>query len=460
MKKTMRNSILASAAMLLALPVVASAAQGIVGDCVDCHTMHNSEEGANVAQHYDPTTGTYAIEEEPIQNLLRMDCISCHANPSATGKLLTLSGGSVVPQVSQPTDDNLAGGNFRYSSADDIKGHNVIDLTPASGHNASQMEGGSAIYGAPPGMAHASHHGMTSGVFSVDAAFDAFTCAGARGCHGTRSQALSGGTVDNGTANNWEFVRRTGISAISGAHHNSHDGAKTSTGYPTDTPSVHDGAVVADGYRFIPGLEGYGNEAARWQNVDSASHNEYYADNGTGFSQGCADCHQEGHGDLNGDGTPDNAGPSSRAALDSYLKVPGNDMTGFCSTCHGQFHSSGNNGNGTSGAFLRHPSDWVIPNSGEYAAYTTYNLTAPVGRPAVPTASSSTVTPGTDEVMCLSCHQAHATPYDFMLRFDYRDDVTSTSKMIAGGYADITAATAEGGCLACHTTKVVLPENR
>ena len=140
---------------------------------------------------------------------------------------------------------------------------------------------------------------------------------------------------------------------------------------------------------------------------------------------------------------------------DSTLQAPNQSMSGFCTTCHGNFHSSsledGTNydrgpANGTSGAFLRHPSDYVIPATGEYAAYTAYNLTAPVARPTVATAASDVVAPGTDLVMCLSCHQAHATPYDGMLRFDY-------AAMIAGSQVDDAASQALGGCMACHTTK-------
>jgi hypothetical protein len=448
----MKKTLLVAFAMssIVALPVLASAQQGIVGDCVDCHTMHNSESGMPVALHGTSTTAS----NEPIQNLLRMDCIACHASPDATGKLMTLSGGSIVPQVSQPTDDNLAGGNFRYSTTSDIKGHNVIDLTPADGHNGSMIEGTEVVLGAPPGNAHASHHGLDAGVFSVTDSFDQFTCAGARGCHGTRSQLLSGATVDNGTANNYEGVRRTGIAAISGAHHNSYDGAKTSDGYVGDgaghgdATTVHDGQMVADGYRFIPGLKAYGNEAPRWQNVDASSHNEYFATAGNtvGESAGCGTCHLQAT-TING-----NWGLSARAGINSTMPVPGNDMSGFCGTCHGVFHSAGTE-NGTSGAFLRHPSDWVIPATGEYAAYTSYDITAPVARPAVATAASATVTPGTDMVMCLSCHAAHATENDYMLRFDY-------SVQTAGAYADIATAQAVGGCQACHTTKGVLPENR
>lgn len=454
MKKTILKSALA--AVLVAAPAIVLAQQGLVGDCYDCHTMHNSEQGLQVVD---------SGSAEGLPNLLRLDCIQCHANDPATGtKLMTLSGGSVVPQVAHGggTDD-LAGGNFSYADGDDRKGHNVIDLYPSDGSNAGDPLD-TAEFGAPPGTAPAAHyHGYTRGVFTVDSAtpFDAFTCAGARGCHGTRSQVLSGDTADHdgnaATAN--EFVlgeRRTGIAAISGAHHNSYDGAKDAVNYPEDETAYHDGQRVADGYRFIPGLKGYGNETTRWENVSSGEHNEYYGNDSGTFglapepTGGCSICHVQGHA----------GGLNSRAAFNSTLRVPGNSMSGFCATCHGKFHSSGASGdyveNGVSGAFLRHPSDYVIPNMTEYAAYTTYDLSAPVARPTLYTASSGTVTPGTDMVMCLSCHEAHATANDYILRFDY----SATTAMTAGNYIDIPTAQGEGGCLACHTTKGVLPENR
>ena len=53
------------AGLFLALPMVASAA--IVGDCYDCHTMHDSEQNAQVG-----TAGTQA-------GLLKFDCLGCHA---------------------------------------------------------------------------------------------------------------------------------------------------------------------------------------------------------------------------------------------------------------------------------------------------------------------------------------------------------------------------------------------
>jgi predicted CXXCH cytochrome family protein len=451
MKKTILKSALA--ALFLAAPAIVAAQQGLVGDCYDCHTMHNSEGGLPVA------VVNGAVSADPIANLLRLDCVACHANdPTGGTKLWTMDGGSVVPQVSHAGGmDALAGGNFALGIGDSSKVHNVVDLFAGQWDDNAGDPADTGEFGAPPGTAPAAHyHGFSRSVFTVNFStpFDAFTCAGARGCHGTRSQLLSGETIDNGTDNNFtNAVRRTGMAAITGAHHNNYDGAKDATNYPEDETAFHDGQRVADGYRFIPGLKGYGNETTRWENVSSTEHNEYYGNNAGTFglapepTSGCGICHVQGHA----------GGLSSRSAFNSTLRVPGNSMSGFCANCHGNFHSSGAGGdyvdNGVSGAFLRHPSDYVIPNMTEYAAYTAYDLSAPVARPTLATASSGTVTPGTDMVMCLSCHVAHGSDQDYLLRFDY-------ATMTAGASADIATATGLGGCLACHTTKGVLPENR
>jgi hypothetical protein len=225
------------------------------------------------------------------------------------------------------------------------------------------------------------------------------------------------------------------MAAITGAHHDA-TAASTTTATNDYGAVAHSGAIVNEGYRFIPGLKGL--ETPLWENVDENTHNEYYG-SATGIgSTGCSQCH---------------AG-SVAAAPTTSMNVPNNSMSGFCSTCHGNFHSSatGNDpadagdGNGTSGAFLRHPSDYTIPATGEYAQYTTYDVSAPVARTTLPASASATVAPGDDLVMCLSCHAAHGTPYDYILRFNY-------DNMTAGFYANQAAATAEGGCLACHTQK-------
>ncbi len=429
------------------------------GDCADCHTMHNSEQGAAVAIMGLADTKT----NTPIQNLLRMDCIACHAADPTGGEKIWAKGDSLIPQVMHgDATGDLAGGNFKYiRDSGDRKGHNVVDLVSADQALRS-----------PPGFPKMG--GITD-------AFDAtkFTCAGSMGCHGFRGQVLTSSTV---TCDEWgnntetglpctaqelevsgvaQLTYRTGLSALSGfdapvgqttalkmgAHHQSYDGVKTDGSNPNffNSPLAHS-------YRFIRGLRGYGNEAERWQNTSSSSHNEYiggYENTAMGdllkntnfeTTAACARCHVG----------------SSVNDTNSRMTVPGGTMSGFCITCHSRFHSSGVT-NGTSGAFLRHPSDWIIPDKGEYQAFTAYNINAPVARQhafldAGPgnVAPSATVTPGQDMVMCMSCHMAHASQYDGMLRFDY-------AQQTAGNATEVGMAT---GCLACHTTKGVLPQNR
>ncbi len=102
------------AALLIILPI-AVYAQGLVGDCSDCHTMHNSEQGQKVAIY--GVGGTFVPGTPlPIQNLLRMDCIACHAQNSSD-KIVTMPGGSTIPQVyHQDATGDLAAGNFAYIS--------------------------------------------------------------------------------------------------------------------------------------------------------------------------------------------------------------------------------------------------------------------------------------------------------------------------------------------------------
>lgn len=433
----MKKVLVLAAAAMFALPALASAQ--IVGDCADCHTMHNSEQGQPVAVSFPNGLDGGAVTGHtfPLQNLLRMDCIACHAQD--TTKVVTMPGGSEIPQVyHSDAAGDLAGGNFKYvAELGDRKGHNVRDLMAQDAANLN----------------------LAPGDIRNDAGghnFENFTCAGAKGCHGTRSQALASfeDPLNPGTNITTE---RVGISAVSGAHHNSYEGLKDPAQIAAGA-GAHDGQQLADSYRFLRGLKGWGNEAVRWENVDSTSHNEYFGTPGGigGTFTGCDRCHvpQVGY-----DGSQ---GRSARFATESSLRIPNQSMSGFCSTCHGNFHSSGTTSdlvtaayggsNGVSGAFLRHPSDYVIPNEREYAAYTTYDITAPVARQTL-AASSDVVAPGSDMVMCLSCHMAHGSEHDGMLRFDY-------GAMTAGFYGSIADAQTEGGCLACHTTKGVAPANR
>ncbi len=208
---------------------------------------------------------------------------------------------------------------------------------------------------------------------------DALTCAGVYGCHGN--------TNDYGNSDP--------MKAIAGAHHT------------IDTDLT--GETVGKSYRFLLGV--IGREVDDWQNTDKGHHNEYYGKT-TPYEQECGNCHW-GH-------------------------LPaGSTITSLCTTCHVDMHKIDTSGDNI---WLRHPSDILIPDEGEYAAYTEYNVDAPVGRQTVPTDISDTVTPGSDVVTCLSCHFAHGSNYSDLLRWDY-------DQMVADG------GSSTEGCFICHSTK-------
>ena len=364
-----------SALLFLAMQTRVSAK--ITGECDNCHTMHNSQQGASMQFN-----STAKVE----RNLLRGDCLGCHGQ--ATAQKIVNINGSLVPQVmhSDPSGD-LAAGNFGYITgikgiASNSHGHNVIALGEA-------FRDATFVSTLPGGIVQAFHDGYIVNASNL-------TCAGVNGCHGYR--LASGSPTD--------------VVALKGAHHNNVDGQLL----VADT--------AANSYRFLVGVRGYENQTDRWQNASPSSHNEYYGAT-TPMTLGCSatSCHGS-----NG------------------VSPPNHTISGFCGTCHGNFHtlSAGDSdgiGPNITSPFIRHPNDIVLPASKEYQNYTTYSVQAPIGRTAVPASASSVVTPGADVVTCLSCHMAHASPYPDMLRWDY-------SQMNAHQSGDVNT-----GCFTCHTAK-------
>jgi hypothetical protein len=201
-------------------------------------------------------------------------------------------------------------------------------------------------------------------------------CAGTWGCHGHNGHQSGDTAVDDQPG------------AMKGAHHGD------------DTPPLAGSLTdVSKNYRFLLGIKG--KEDSDWEHDNvNTSHNEY---------QGST---------------------SSATNTVSYL----------CGECHGKFHTwkGGASEVGTASPWLRHPTDIALKSTGEYAGYTFYDMSAPVARPNPDSVTDPTlVTPGTDIVMCLSCHRAHASPYFKMMRWDYK------------GWP----ASGTNGCNVCHTSK-------
>ncbi len=315
----------------------------------------------------------------PNENLTRGDCYGCHAQGGASS--IVTFGSSRIPQVLHSGATDLAGGNFWYIE-------NGIGPADSKGHNIGDLTGIDAVLYGPPGGLNIFTHNDGGNVNTNN-----LSCAGTNGCHGYR---LSRGDSREG---------------ITGAHHKNANGQ---INLPTDPGSS---------YRFLMGVKGF--EDNDWeQNPSASTHNEYFSV-ASPVKLGCAiSCHGDGG-----------------------VQPPDGTMSQFCATCHGNFHTlevgqSDGIGTDATSPFIRHPTDLSLPTTGEYADYKLYNLSAPVGRLTVPANSSNVVSPGSDTVMCLSCHVAHASNFASMLRWDYTTIIAGN-----GGAASNT------GCFVCHTTK-------
>jgi hypothetical protein len=285
-----------------------------------------------------------------------------------------------APQIKHTNPVDLAGGNFAYITGDKS---GITGDTKTRGHNV--------IY---TGVTDDNFNGGTyppGDEFSqANEGFNntTFTCAGKFGCHGDR-------TVDGD------------FDSIRGAHHS--DGAVLKFG---SIDEVAQGNSVGTSYRYLLGVKG--GEDSDWEaTVSEADHNEYKGS--TGGTEG------------------------------TKTSPGGNTISGLCAECHGNFHGDATD-IGNASPWKRHPTDVSLPGSGtEYANYTTYNPQVPVARTTIPNSPSSSVDPtGTsdDIVMCLSCHRAHASPYQDILRWKY-------DEMVAG----TTGSSAGTGCFVCHSQK-------
>jgi predicted CXXCH cytochrome family protein len=337
------------AALLLCFSTRVSAR--VSGECSNCHTMHNSQNG-------NP------VDSDGPNNQLTIDnCVGCHSS-SSSDTILTLGASNfpIVFNSSQPTAP-LAGGNFYW----------IVDQSDHRlAHNVQDISGPDSNITYVPGRHIGSDYTLT-----ITDCYNCHTVGFPPGYPGIPFTIARSGDV---------LICQDCHTQV--MHH------------------ADDSATVVDGtggwYRFLYEVKGI--EDPDWQKTVSPSdHNEYQGE----------------------------------------TVAFGNSISDKGCACHGDFHALKNPGGVGSGSpWLRHPVDVALPSTGEYTSYTAYNPVVPVGRPDLSgyTGPSSTVTPGTDQVICVSCHRSHGTDQPDLLRWDY-------STIIAGGGAN------SAGCFICHSTK-------
>ncbi|MDH5299041.1 MAG: hypothetical protein OEV91_08480 [Desulfobulbaceae bacterium] len=310
--------------------------------------------------------------------LLNATCVGCHS--SATAETKITANGSVIPIVYNTVEPTtpLAGGNFYWVTKNSNRGHNCLSIPG--------MVNDPDLDGKTPGQP-----GGTGG--------DCERChariVDCTSCHAPKHHAGSGSAVVGKNDGWYRFLN----SSLHG----------------------HD----------LAGVKGI--EDSDWQYTMSASdHNEY---NGTNNPLGFDD----------------------------------NSMSNYCGGCHYMFHGAQNTDSDPVSWFCDNKSPWYLHPTHlalsqtaagkEYHLYNTSDdATAGSFNPDVPVARNPTRLSGMaasssqvyvaagaaqgDQVMCLSCHRAHGSPYADMLRWDYQ----GMSAHNAGGATG-------SGCFVCHTAK-------
>ena len=211
----------------------------VSGECVNCHTMHNSQGGTNIMN------GTDTV----YRSLTRGDCVGCHTatGNAPTGLLDTIPYVNHTTEPALTVGGTLAGGSFYWvgTGTADVKEHNVKGVVAADGVLGNTPPGGTALA-------------------------SQLTCAGTTGCHGDRAQADE-------------------YSALSGSHH-------------AAPLTITTGATLATSYRFLNGIKGI-EDADWEKTVSATDHNQYYgvgrstdaiADTHT-ISALCGQCHGAFH---------------------------------------------------------------------------------------------------------------------------------------------------------------------
>lgn len=380
----MRKVLISLTVIMSVLLVGYGFSYAISGQCANCHTMHASQNGSWIG---DPDITKH-------RSLLKFGCQACH-----TGSTGEKNGDApIVYHTTAPTGQGngktLAGGDFYWVTqvSGDNKGHNVEGVGSVG---EDQLIGNNAPGFVPPGWdATATSVGYTFGAVAPNGWTQQVTCAGEFGCHGKHGLGVD----------IW--------AGVSGGHHGNIGGTASQVTTPATT--------VGGSYRFLNGITGL--EDANWNWGENAStHNEY-----SGVNDTSARNTEVGAGDYAGART---------AGTISFL----------CAECHGRYHASIASGATGASPWLRHPTDVVLPGdaSKEYSNYTAYSVQAPIARPDLTSiADHAVVVPGTDIVMCLSCHRAHGSDQPDLLRWDY-------SGMVAG----TTGGSAGTGCFVCHRNK-------
>jgi cytochrome c553 len=399
--------------------------------CTDCHTMHGSENGANInaGAGTGQWTGTGGFRELLYKGDWTDMCLSCHKqgyNTSATADLPSVvNSGWTAPIVMtldgvDPANVSMPAGDFFYSNADPKKGHNPAYTKGSMATATSKLMAADTVLGStPPGGS------ITDAEWSCHS------------CHGMHSRF-------SGSYTAWRQIKRK-VNNLVTTGDVSGFGVETTAGGETQN-ALYEPIKSNSRGDIVGGVNNtnYVNLRKDLQALQGADLLADYSDTNKnvyqgGFSSFCSACHGAFHGTLTTEGGTDNAqtaGVWSKHPTNLEMgPVTGTRKYGI-TTYKAAVQNAQNTNPNPAGYDFRYP---LVKAD---ADFTVKSLVSSM-------TDSSTLANG-DRLMCLTCHKAHASQYENMTRWD-----TNAHSFIANGATDFEGQVSTGdnpayGCGKCH----------
>lgn len=400
--------------------------------CTDCHTLHNSDGGARIAGN-KAQAGATDWAPGPFRELLKKGdwtdmCLSCHKqgyNTSATADLVGVENtGWTAPIVMtvdgvDPAGASLPAGDFYYSNLDPKKGHNpAFTKGSLAAATAKLMAADPTLGSTPPGGT------IGDGEWSCHS------------CHGMHSRFSGSYTAYRQIKRTVNGILLTGKTTTAAA------GVETYTGAAENTAAGYE-AILSNSRGDIQGTN-YVNVRKDGNPLEGADLLADYGDTNKnvyrgGFSSFCAACHGDFHGGNGETRTADNANTRQSGA---WVRHPTNVAMNEVGSKYGiaTYKVVVTNAQGTNPNPVGY--DWKYPLIQPDADFTVKSTVA--------SATDPLTAIGASRLACLTCHKAHASQYENMVRWD-----ANAHSFIAAGATDFEGEASNGdnpayGCGKCH----------
>jgi mono/diheme cytochrome c family protein len=385
MKAATKIAVLAAAALLISAPAFAFHSGG-VAECEGCHSMHNSYDGTTnvTGRTFAQGTGVYLLKANDQSG----SCLNCHAAADTGPSSYHIATLGITDHDATSPVEMTPGGDFAWLKKTMnvvIRGTTAIDGNPGErhGHNVIAADFGyvvdSTLTTAPGGSGYAAAN---------------LACSSCHDPHGRYRRDVTGAQTTTGLPI-WN----------SGSYNNSKD----------PIPGVSAVGV----YRILGGV-GYApksyngfpfaNKAPEAVVASSYNRSEATAQTGIAYGQGSAEWCANCHGSMLQDGfTSGMAGLRHPAGNNSKL-------TASIAADYNSYVKSGIMTNVTPAAAFSTLAPFEL-GSADYAVLKAAGRTSTaLNNQYMPAASTSA------NVTCLSCHRAHATGFESMLRFFYLNE--------------------------------------